>query len=256
MELGGRTILITRAATQSEQLRTGLEAAGARVLECPAIEIVPVEDWTEVDRAAAELETYDWLILTSTNAATYFLERLRTLGITCRVPIAAIGTATAARLAAWNLTASRIPEDFRAEGLLAQFEQDLSRTRILFPRAETAREILPGELRRRGAKVDVITVYRTVKPKTMPAGVRETLSGERIDAVVFTSPSAIRNVVEALGDDFASSLGSIPIAVIGPVAQGAVEAAGLRVSIRPDRATIRDLIAAIRSYFSNRMPYT
>jgi uroporphyrinogen-III synthase len=55
MELRGRTILITRAAAQSEELRTGLEDAGARVIECPAIEIVPVEDWTEVDRAASRL---------------------------------------------------------------------------------------------------------------------------------------------------------------------------------------------------------
>jgi len=256
MELRGRTILITRAATQSEELRTGLEAAGAFVIECPAIEIVPVEDWTEVDYAAARLPGYDWLILTSTNAATYFLERLNTLGLTCSVPIAAIGVATAARLAAFCLRASRIPADFRAEGLLALFEQDLTGKRILIPRAETAREILPNELRRRGATVDVVTVYRTIKPQGALTGIRETLSREEIDAVVFTSPSAIRNVAEVLGEDFVSSLGSIPIAVIGPVAQGAVEAAGLRVSIRPDRATIRDLIAAIRSYFSNRMPYT
>src|SRR5262245_7777202 len=112
MELRGRTILITRAATQSEELRAGLEAMGARVLECPAIEIVPVEDWTEVDRAASRLATYDWLILTSVNAVTHFMERLGTLALTCGIPIAVIGTGTAARLAGWNLTASRIPADF------------------------------------------------------------------------------------------------------------------------------------------------
>ena len=55
MELRGKTILITRAASQSDELRAGLEAAGARVIECPAIEIVPVEDWTEVDRAVSNL---------------------------------------------------------------------------------------------------------------------------------------------------------------------------------------------------------
>jgi len=256
MELRGKTILITRAATQSEELRTGLEAAGARVIECPAIEIVPVEDWAEVDQAASRLETYDWLILTSTNAATYFLERVRGLGLTCRVPIAAIGAGTAARLAGWNLTASRVPADFRAEGLLDLFERDLAGVRILVPRAETAREILPDELRRRGATVDVVTVYRTAKPEAALARVRETLATERIDAVVFTSPSAIRNVAQALGEDFASNLGSIPIAVIGPVAGDALQEAGLQVRITPKRATIQDLIEAIRSYFNNRAPYT
>jgi uroporphyrinogen III methyltransferase/synthase len=256
MELRGRTILITRAAAQSEELRTGLEAAGARVIECPAIEIVPVEDWTEVDRAASCLESYDWLILTSTNGATYFLERLLALGLRCGVPIAAIGTGTAAKLAGWNLTASRIPADFRAEGLLDLFERDLTGMRILIPRAETAREILPDELRRRGATVDVVAVYRTVKPEAALARVRETLAVESIDAVAFTSPSAIRNFAETLGEDFASSLGSIPIAVIGPVARDAVEAAGLQVRILPKRATIPDLIGAIRSYFSSQTRYT
>jgi uroporphyrinogen III methyltransferase/synthase len=256
MELRGRTILITRAATQSEDLRTGLEAIGARVIECPAIEIVPVEDWTEVDRAASQLGTYDWLILTSTNAVTHFMERLRALGLTCNVSIAAIGAGTAARLAACNLTPSRIPTDFSAEGLLELFEQGLTGVRILLPRAEVAREILPDELRRRGATVDVVSVYRTVKPSGSLTGIRETLAGGKIDAVVFTSPSAIRNVAEALGENLVSSLGSIPIAVIGPVARDAVEATGLRVEIVPGRATIQDLIEAIRSYFSSRTQYT
>jgi len=234
----------------------GLEAVGARVIECPAIEIVPIEDWTEVDRAASRLASYDWLILTSANAVAHFMDRLRTLGVTCSVPIAAIGTGTAARLATWNLSASRIPSDFRAEGLLELFERDLTGKRILLPRAETAREILPDELRRRGATVDVAPVYRTVRPVAELARVRELLAGERVDAVVFTSPSAIRNVVEVLGDDLGSSLGSFPIAVIGPVARDAVEAAGLRVAILPKAATIQDLIEAIRSYFSIRTPYT
>jgi uroporphyrinogen-III synthase len=252
MELRGRTILITRAATQSEELRTGLEAAGARVLECPAIEIVPVEDWTAVDRAARNLHTYDWLILTSTNAVTHFMERLRILGLACSIPIAVVGSATAARLSEWNLKAARIPEDFRAEGLLVQFERDLKGIHILIPRAETAREILPEELRRRGASVDVITVYRTVKTLASLSAFREMLQGEKIDAVVFTSPSAIRNVAEAVGGDLASTLASVPIAVIGPVAQEAAESAGLHVKILPDRATIQDLIESIRSYFSTR----
>jgi uroporphyrinogen III methyltransferase/synthase len=251
MELRGRTTLITRAATQSEELRTGLEAAGARVLECPAIEIVPTEDWTAVDRAAQNLHTYNWLILTSTNAVTHFMERLKVLGVACNIPIAVVGTGTAARLNEWNLKASRIPKDYRAEGLVDQFEQDLKSIRILIPRAEAAREILPEELRRRGAAVDVVTVYRTVKPLASLSAFREMLAVEKIDAVVFTSPSAIRNVAEAVGD-LASTLASIPIAVIGPVAREAAESAGLQVRILPDRATVQDLIESIRSYFSTR----
>src|SRR4030095_1703151 len=98
MDLLGKTILITRAASQSQELRTGLEQAGARVIECPSLEIIPVEDWTTVDHAANTVNTYDLLIFTSVNAIDYFMERVRLAGVVCQVPIAAVGTSTAQRL--------------------------------------------------------------------------------------------------------------------------------------------------------------
>jgi len=235
MTLSGKTILITRAASQSGDLRKGLEALGAHVLECPSLEIVPVEDWTIPD-----LDSYDWLIFTSTNAVEHFLKR----GVNCTVPIAAVGTSTARKLQDWGLTASLIPETFRAEGLLELFPSDLRGKRILLPRAETARELLPEELRRRGATVDVVTVYRTVKASL--TDLRMTLTSQKIDAVVFTSPSAVHSVCETLGDEGIT----LPIAVIGPVAREAVESVGWKAVIQPARATVQDLIEAIEAYFA------
>ena len=250
MELHGKNILITRASAQAEDLRTGLEKAGAHVLECPAIEIVPVEDWSDVDRSIANLQSYDWIIFTSANAVELFMRRARVLGIDCRVPIAAVGAATGVRLSHWNLTPARIPRTFRSEALLDLFPMNLAGRRILIPRAETAREVLPEELRRRGAIVDVVTVYRTVKSAAGLKNLRAVFANQRVDAVVFTSPSAVRFFSEALGSGLTSALATIPIAVIGPVAEEAVASAGLKASICPERATIPDLIAAIREYFA------
>jgi uroporphyrinogen III methyltransferase/synthase len=127
----------------------------------PAIEIIPPEDWAEVDRAVSNLAVYDWVIFTSTNAVELFMKRVTAAGTACRIPVAAIGAATAIKLAQWNITPSRVPTTFRAEGLLDLFPADLRGLRILIPRAKTAREVLPEELRRRGAIVDVLTVYRS-----------------------------------------------------------------------------------------------
>jgi uroporphyrinogen III methyltransferase/synthase len=234
MTLSGKTILITRAASQSADLRKGLEALGACVLECPAIEIVPIEDW-----AVPDLNSYDWLIFTSTNAVEHFIKRVQVQG----VPIAAVGTSTARKLQDFGLTASLVPETFRAEGLLELFPSDLRGVRILLPRAETARELLPEELRRRGAIVDVVTVYRTVNASL--TDLRLTLTSQKIDAVVFTSPSAVRSVWETLGDEG----GALPIAVIGPIAREAVESVGWKAVIEPAKATVQDLIKAIEAYF-------
>jgi len=252
MELIGKTILITRAASQSQSLHDALEKAGARVLECPAFEIVPVEDWTGVDQAISTLNNYNLLIFTSGNAVDLFMGRVSEAGISCQIPIAVIGSATAEKLARWNLKATLVPATFRAEGLLNLLPENMSGKRVLLPRAETAREILPEEIRRRGAVVDVVTVYRTLKSVDGLKNLRSLLASEKVDAIVLTSPSAVRFIVETLGSDLILSLKDVAVAVIGPIAAEAVEAAGLNVAVQADKATTAELVEKIRDYFSNR----
>ena len=248
MDLLGKTILISRAATQSDELREALSTLGARVLECPAIQIVPIDDWTDVDRAIADIRAYHWLLFTSANAVEHFMGRVDASGGRITVPIAVVGPATARKLQDWNLSPSLAPESYRAEGLLEAFPADLSGARILFPRAETAREILPDELRRRGAHVDVVTVYRTVKAEGL-SELSRFFKESSIDCVVFTSPSTARFMAEALDDEFQSLMKSVAVAVIGPVTREAVESLGLKATIQPDRATVSDLAQSIVQNF-------
>ena len=145
-ELTGKTILITRAAAQSAELRTRLEDLGARVIECPTIQIVPPKTWKPVDEAIRRVNTYQWVLFTSANAVEQFMDRMG--NIRWNVPIAAVGSATAAKLGERGLKPTLLPKEFRAEGLLEAFPDNLVGTRILFPRAEVARELLPEELRR------------------------------------------------------------------------------------------------------------
>ena len=248
MDLLGKTILITRASTQSDELRQALSALGARVLECPAIQIVPPDDWTDVDRAIRDMDSYHWLLFTSANAVEHFMRRVEAAGTRVSVPIAVVGPATARKLHDWNLSASLAPESYRAEGLLKTFPDDLSAVRILFPRAESAREILPDELRRRGALVDVLTVYRTVKADGLSELFR-LFKESNIDCVVFTSPSTIRFIAEALEDEFEPLMKTLAVAVIGPVTRDAAESLGLKVTIQPEHATVSDLVQSIVQNF-------
>ena len=149
MELTGKTILITRAASQSADLRTRLENLSARVIECPTIQIVPPKTWKPVDDAIRKLSTYQWLLFTSANAVDQFMDRKAERP--CHVPIAVVGSATADKVLEWGFKPTLVPKEFRAEGLLEAFPEKMVGTRILFPRAEVARELLPDELRRRGA---------------------------------------------------------------------------------------------------------
>jgi uroporphyrinogen III methyltransferase/synthase len=237
MALAGKTIVITRAASQSAELRNQLEDLGARVIECPTIQIVPPRSWKPVDDAIRRLHTYQWLLFTSANAVEQFMDRMGQRRPA--IPIAVIGSATASKLAEWELTPALVPNEFRAEGLLEALPADLVGTRILFPRAEVARELLPDELRRRGATVDVVTVYRTVK--AFSGNIGEILKNERVDCIVFTSPSTIP-------DDLHSLPTGTALAVIGPVTREAAQLLGLKPDIVPIESTVSGLVQAIAAY--------
>src|SRR5207237_5027806 len=237
MELTGKTIVVTRAASQSAELRSRLEDLGARVIECPTIHLVPPKSWKSVDDAIRRLNTYQWLQFTSANAVEEFMDRMGQRRPT--IPIAVVGSATAAKLAEWQLQPSLVPKEFRAEGLLAAFPENLVGTRILFPRAEVAREMLPEELRRRGATVDIVTVYRTVK--ALSGGIGEILESERVDCVVFTSPSTIPEGLHSL------PMGTA-LAVSGPVTREAAQLLGLNTDIVPVEFTVPGLVEEIRRH--------
>jgi uroporphyrinogen III methyltransferase/synthase len=139
------------------------------------------------------------------------------------------------------LKPSLVPKEFRAEGLLESFPLNMVGLRMLFPRAEVAREVLPDELRRRGATVDIVTVYRTVR--AFSGSVVDILESEHIDCVVFTSPSAIPEDLKSLPSDTS-------LAVIGPVTREAAQLLGLKPDIVPAESTIPALVDAIRAHYS------
>ncbi|HEY2380455.1 MAG TPA: uroporphyrinogen-III synthase [Terriglobia bacterium] len=242
MPLSGKTVVITRAASQSAELRASLEALGARVIECPTIHLVPPTSWKPVDDAIRKLNTYNWLLFTSANAVEQFMDRMGERRPS--IPIAVVGSATGKKLAGWGLKPELVPEDFRAEGLLEAFPQNLVGTRILFPRAEVARELLPEELRRRGAVVDIVTVYRTVK--AMMGNIGDILAAEPVDCIVFTSPSTIPEDLHMLPT-------GTTLAVIGPVTREAAQLMGLKPDIVPVESTVPALVEAIQTYFGRNV---
>jgi uroporphyrinogen III methyltransferase / synthase len=258
--LFGKRVLMTRAKEQAAELADLLDAYGAEPVEAPTIRIVPPEDWTAVDRAIDSVSSYQWVIFTSVNGVDRFMTRLRANGLDARClagrQVCCIGPRTAQELEKFGVRADVVPTDYQAEGVLAALGgQDLKQARILIPRAEVARELLPDELRARDAHVDVVTVYRTITP----IGDREEwcrqLSDRQIHVVTFTSSSTVRNFVTMLGgvERVKPLLQSVLVACIGPITARTAEEFGLTVSIVPGENTIPALVDAIvRHYDAGR----
>ncbi len=254
--LAGRRILITRAREQSGDFATLLKKLGAVVVEFPTIEIVPPPSWKELDQAIARLGTYDWIIFTSANGVVFFWQRLTEKRKPNRLPpslkVCAIGPATANQLKKRGVPVHHIPKEFIAESILEGFqEMGVREKRILLARAKKARDILPKGLRRMGAKVDVVEVYRTVRPKGGAKKLKELLKEGRIDVVTFTSSSTVDHFAELLkGEDFNKLLNGVAIASIGPVTTKTAKERGLKILIQPSRYTIPGLTQAIAKYFA------
>jgi uroporphyrinogen III methyltransferase/synthase len=258
--LFGRRVLVTRASTQAEALARLLAGEGAEVVECPAIEIAPPASSAPLDDAVDNLERYHWIVFTSVNGVERFFARLgersgdvRRLG---GAQIAAIGPETASALRRRHLRPDLVPASYRAEDLLAALAaHSLEGRRVLLPRAAGARAILPEELRARGAIVDEVVSYRSIKPESSRELLRAALADVRpLDCVTFTSSSTVTHFLELIDDVGGKAgrerLSASVVACIGPITAATAREAGLRVDVVPAEYTIPALARAVVEHFA------
>lgn len=253
--LFGRRIVVTRPRVQAAHFIDSLAAAGADVLPCPTIEIIPPQSWAPLDAAIARIESYDWIVLTSVNGVAMFFDRLRAgrrdVRALHRAKVAAVGPETAAALAARGVLVDVVPEEFRAEGVAAAMQAaGIGGARVLLARAAGAREILPELLRAAGAAVDEVASYATAMPRTDVRELRELLAAGAVDLVTFTSSSTVRHFLTLLGADAANVLRGVPVGCIGPITADTAREAGLDVVVQPNAYTIPAFTEAILAYFA------
>ena len=243
LPLFGQRIVVTRDRRQAGELAEPLEELGAEVLLLPVIEIQPPADPEPLERAMLQLHAYDWIIFTSVNGVRSFVNALGDIR-SLRTKVCAIGPATAAAVAALRIKVDRMPTEYVAESLLeALAGDDLAGKRILLPRAAVARDLVPMELTRRGAKVDVVEAYRTGIPADAATRAREVLA-RNPTWITFTSSSTVKNFVAIAGRE---SLANIKIASIGPITSATARELGLTVHAEANPHTIPGLVSAIQS---------
>ncbi|HJZ88383.1 MAG TPA: uroporphyrinogen-III C-methyltransferase [Polyangia bacterium] len=254
--LFGQRVLTLRARTQS--LAGALYELGAEVLELFAIRVVPPESYAPLDEALVKLGSYDWVVFTSQNAVGAVFERLMTAGRDARAfgraRVCAIGGETAAALRAHGVIADLLPDDAVAEGLVAAFAtEEVEGKRLLLPRAAEARETFPEALRLRGAHVDVVAAYRTVRASAAEAGpVLERLRKGELDIALFASGSQVTSFFELVGGGAAALLGRVLVGAIGPVTAEALRRRGVEPQVVPRRHTMGDLIEAILEHLKEK----
>ena len=256
--LFGKRVLVTRPRGQATEFVDQLEAMGAEVIEAAMLRIEPPEDYGPLDEACANAGFFNWIIFSSTNAVEAFMGRLlrgatdaRALG---GVKLCCVGPATSERLAQYGLKADVVPGEYRAESLVQALSAggDVKGRRVLLPHADIGREVIADELRKQGAEVTEVVAYRTVATDAQREGdpdIYHMLLERMLDIVTFTSPSAVRTLVNVLGAEPAADLlRTTIVAAIGPVTAEAASQCGIQTHVMPEKYTVPALVAAIVKY--------
>jgi uroporphyrinogen-III synthase len=251
--LAGWRILVSRAREQAGALSSGLRALGAEVYEIPFIQIRPPRSYKSLDESLKLVAEYEWLILTSVNGVHAMFERMAILNIPKRVlghlKIAAIGPATRKAIEREGLQVAVTPQEYVAESIVESLSEKVRGKRVLLCRAKIARDVIPRELRRMGAFLDVVESYETVVPQSSRVELRAVLRDpqRRPHAITFTSSSTVKNYVALLGIRSGHSRlveGVLNIS-IGPVTSDTLREFQLSVDVQASEFTIPGLIQAL-----------
>jgi uroporphyrinogen III methyltransferase/synthase len=252
--LFGLRVALTHAEQRKGPLEQQLAALGADVFSFPTLEVAP----ENTPDALRHLEDYDWVVLTSANAAEMLFSALDALGADARalagIRLCAVGASTLDTLSARFLRPDVVPDNYTSEAIVEAMNRfaPLDQTHVLLPRADIARASLARVLQEAGATVTEAVAYHTRVPVD---------SGARVDALlkfqpqvlVFTNAAAVRNLCALLAPPTLRTLqDQIASASIGPVTSRALDAAGFTVNIEPARHDVVHLVEAITDWWRAR----
>jgi uroporphyrinogen-III synthase len=256
--LSGCRILVSRAKKQAGALTSALRDLGCDVIEIPFIEICRPKSYRPLDTALQQIAGYDWLILTSVNGVEALFDRMKTRRLQAtdlsHLKIAAIGPATEKAIASHGLRVHVTPREYVAESVVSALRRRVKGKRVLLVRAKVARDVIPRELRKLGAQVDVVEAYETKAPASSRKRLRSAMANKFLKphAITFTSSSTVKNFVTLLGLRGAraalrksSRNHGVHSASIGPVTSATLREFDLPVDIEAKEYAIPGLVAAI-----------
>ncbi|SDY77734.1 uroporphyrinogen-III C-methyltransferase [Tindallia californiensis] len=249
--LFGKKIMVTRSRLQASQLTAYLKEMGAEVIECPTIEIKPIDKPENVNQVIGKIDQYHHIIFTSVNGVKAFMRQLNKQGMDLRhlskeSRITAVGEATRKKLVEKGLQVDYMPEVFTAEGVLEALTPFVKpEEKVLIPRAELGRKNLIEGLENLGTVVDELVLYKTTLPMENQEKLINTIS-DKLDWITFTSASTVNHLVEMVGEDYLHLLQKTKLAAIGPITAKAAKSHNLSITCQAEPYTIPALAEAIR----------
>jgi len=266
--LAGQSVLVTRSEQQAEELAAPLTELGAEVLVQPAIELLPVEDFSDLDAAIAAIPDHDWLIFTSRNGVSHFLDRMWALGKDSRhlknVRLAVVGKRTAEALHDRHLIpdlAAGMNAEALARELIAQDAATSAQgvepagdptappagRRFLWVRASRGPDSLAQRLADAGGQVRQVVAYRHRDVAGADPEIADRLADGKLDWVTVTSDATAHSLLRLFGD----SLRTAKLASLSPNITRTLKRLGLPVAAEAAEPTMDSLVTAVADQATN-----
>ncbi|MGP4074560.1 uroporphyrinogen-III synthase [Halobacillus sp. K22] len=249
--LAGKTILVTRGASQARPFVDRINKEGGRALRTPLLHF-QLNDSKENQEILKKLHNYAWVFITSSNGVKFFFELVNKVGV--RIPdtlrFAIIGEKTARTLNTYGLNADFMPSSFQADTMAEEFFREESVSgRILYVRGSRSRDVLPEKFAEQQVFFQAITVYDTLLLKEHQKKLRQLINDHEIDALTFTSPSTVQAYF-AIMRGMPDTGRDLPCFCIGPTTASQAEYFGFRNVLLPEHYTMEDMVEKMVQFFS------
>jgi uroporphyrinogen-III synthase len=253
--LSGKRILVTRGEDQAEEFAGLIRARGGIPVLFPTICLVPPEDTAPLDDAIGRLSSFDWILFASANAARFFCERAKMLGVVRKpggVRAASVGPGTSRELERLGFEADLTAARHTGEGLVEALRlEGVGGKKFLLPRALEGRDVIAREIVRSGGVLETVVAYRNGLPEKDEGSARR-IERDPPDVCTFASPSAFRNFIILMGESAARAVFSASlVAAIGEVTARAIAKGNFTVDIMPEKYTLERLVDAIESHLAS-----
>jgi uroporphyrinogen III methyltransferase/synthase len=257
--LAGKTIVVTRAPEQAQELVRLLEQFGAEVLLLPMVNFVPPQNWLDLDASLRALGEFDWILFTSQNAVRFVCRRCAELGLVIgslqspRPLVAAVGPATARAARNEGLRVDFVAEGRTGEALGRELLNSLEGCSVLLPRSDQGDDRLSKVLHEGGARVTEVVAYRTALPEKLDAGILQRIRRGEVNAIVFASPSAFHNLSAFIEPSELARLSTaIQFAAIGPSTAQALRESGVQVEVEANESSAAGIADAIAGHYERQ----
>jgi uroporphyrinogen III methyltransferase/synthase len=255
--LAGKRIIITRAAAQSEALTRELTARAAVPVVVPLVAFAEPEDFAPLDAAIAEIQRFDWMILTSAQAVRSLVKRCEKLKRSLvrsegKLRIGCVGPVSAEAARQAGLAVEYVAETHTGAALAEELGNRLRGAKVFLPRSDRANPDLPAALKRYGAQVTEVIAYRTLRPTTTDERSLRQIADGVVDAVLFFSPSAVHHFAELFGGEQLRRLqDKLAITAVGPVTGNALREVGVQRIVLAGDTTAAAVIESLERHFAD-----